>query len=71
MCLEDMLKNADVDRIYLSYIEGGRGLMSLEEEYKATRVGLSMYMIKKDDPQVTALLKQDTQPMTSIQKAKG
>ena len=35
-------------------IENGRGLMNLEKEYE---VGLSKYMIEKDDPKITALLK--------------
>ena len=31
--------------------------MNLEKKYKVTMVGLSKYMIEKDDPQITALLK--------------
>ena len=33
-----LAKKADVDRIYLPYQEGGRGLMNLEKEYKATMI---------------------------------
>ena len=33
-------KKIYVDRIYLPYVKGGRSLMNLEVEYKATIVGL-------------------------------
>ena len=49
-CMNQMLpKKADVDRIYLPHQEGGRGLMNLEKEYKATMVGLFIneYLTKK------------------------
>ena len=43
LCMNQMLaKMADVDRIYLPYQEGGRSLMNLEKEYKATTIGLQM-----------------------------
>ena len=34
-----LAKKADVDRVYLQYEEGGRGLMHLEKEYKAAMIG--------------------------------
>ena len=49
LCMNQMLaKKADVDRIYLPCQEGGRSLMNLEKEYKATMVGLHKYMINKE-----------------------
>ena len=52
-----LVKKVSVDRIYLPYLEDGRGLMTLEKEYKATMVECSMYMIEKVDPKIAALLK--------------
>ena len=53
LCMNQMLaKKADVDRIYLPCQEGGRSLMNLEKEYKATMVGLHKYMMNKEDPQI-------------------
>ena len=50
LCMNLMLaKKADVDRLYLPCQEGGRSLMNLEKEYKATMIGLEMCMTKKDD----------------------
>ena len=47
LCMNRMLsRKADVDRIYLPYLEGGRCLMSLEKKYKATMIGIHKYMIK-------------------------
>ena len=64
-----LAKKADVDRIYLPYQEGGRGLMNLEKEYKATMVGLYQYMTNKEDAQISALLRHHTgkSPIFSIQ----
>ena len=53
-----LAKKADVDRIYLPYQEGGRSLMNLEKEYKATMVGL--YMMNKEDPQIQVVLRHQT-----------
>ena len=51
LCINRMLaKKADVHRIYLPCLEGGRSLMNLEIEYKATMVGLYKYMTSKNDP---------------------
>ena len=48
LCMNWMLaKKADVDRIYLPCQEGGRLLMNLETEYKATMIGLHKYMMNK------------------------
>ena len=52
-----LAKKADVDSIYLPYLEGERSLMNLEIEYKATMVGLHKYMIGKNDPEVQAVLR--------------
>ena len=53
LCMNWMLaKKADVDRIYVPCQEGGRLLMNLEKEYKATMIGLQMYMTNKDDIQI-------------------
>ena len=50
LCMNWMLAmKAAVDRIYLPCQEGGRSLMNLEKEYKATVKGLQMYMINKHD----------------------
>ena len=51
-----LAKKADIDRIYLPVQEGGRSLMNLEKEYKATMVGLLKYMTCKEDPQIRAVL---------------
>ena len=53
-----LAKKADVDRIYLPCQEGGRSLMNLENEYKATMIGLQTYMTNKDDVQIHAVLRQ-------------
>ena len=54
LCMSQMLaKKADVDRIYLPCQEGGRSLMNLEKEYKAT-------MVNKEDSQIQAVLKHHT-----------
>ena len=55
-----LAKKADVDRIYLLYQEGGRGLMNLEKEYKTTMVGLYQYMTSKEDAQISSLLRHHT-----------
>ena len=61
LCMNWMLaKKADVDRIYLPCQEGGRSLMNLEKEYKATMVGLHKYMMKKEDSQIQAVLRHHT-----------
>ena len=58
LCMNLMLaKKADIDRIYLPCPEGGRSLMNLEIEYKATTVGLHKYMTGKNDPQIQAILR--------------
>ena len=37
LCMNQMLaKKANVNRIYLPHKEGGRGLMNIEKEHKAT-----------------------------------
>ena len=41
LCMDQMpAKKANVDRIYLPCQEGGRSLMNLEKEYKATMIRL-------------------------------
>ena len=55
-----LAKKADVDRIYLPCQEGGRSLMNLEKEYKATMVGLHKYMTNKEDSQIQAVLRHHT-----------
>ena len=57
LCMKQMLATkADVDRVYLPCQEGGRSLMNLEKEYKATMIGLQTYMTNKDDVQIQAVL---------------
>ena len=61
LCMNQMLaKKADVDMIYLPCQEGGRSLMNLEKEYKATMVGLHKYMMNKEDSQIQAVLRHHT-----------
>ena len=55
-----LAKKADVDRIYLPCQEGGRSLMNLEKEYKATMVGLHKYVMNKEDSQIQAVLRHQT-----------
>ena len=58
LCINWMLaKKADVDTIYLPCQEGGRSLMNLEKEYKATMVRLHKYMMNKKDSQIQAVLR--------------
>ena len=52
-----LAKKADVDRIYFPCQEGGRSLMNLEKEYKATMIGLQTYMTNKDDVQIQAVIR--------------
>ena len=40
---------ADVDRIYISRKEGGRGLIQLECTYKTTTIGLETYLREKNE----------------------
>ena len=55
LCMNWMLAmKADVDRIYLTCQEGGRSLMNLEKEDKATMIGLQTYMVSKDAVQITS-----------------
>ena len=61
LCMNWMLaKKAYVDRIYLPCQEGGRSLMNLEKEYKATVVALHKYVMNKEDPQIKAVLRHQT-----------
>ena len=55
-----LAKKADVDRIYLPCQEGGRSLINLEKEYKATMIGLQTYMTNKDNAQIQAVLRHQT-----------
>ena len=70
LCMNRMLaKKADVDRIYLPCQEGGRSLMNLEKEYKATMVRLHKYMMNKEHPQIQAVLRhQSAKALHSIPK---
>ena len=64
-----LAKKADVDRIYLPCQEGGRSLMNLEKEYKATMMELQTYMTKKDDVQIEAVLRhQNSKALHSVPK---
>ena len=64
-----LAKKADVDRIYLPCQEGGRSLMNLEKEYKATMKGLKIYMTNKDDVQKQAILThQNAKALHSVPK---
>ena len=40
---------ADKDRIYISRIQGGRGLTQLELSYKTTTIGLKKCLMKNED----------------------
>ena len=68
LCMNWMLAmKADVDRIYLPCQEGGRSLMNLEKEYKATMIGLQTYMTNKDDVQIQAVLRhQNSKALHSV-----
>ena len=70
ICMKWMLaKKAGVDRIYLPCQEGGRSLMTLEKEYKATMIGLQTYMTNKDDVQIQAVLRhQNSKALHSVPK---
>ena len=70
LCMNWMLaKKADVDRIYLPCQEGGRLLMNLEKEYKATMIGLQTYMTNKDDGQIQAAPRhQNSKALHSVPK---
>ena len=70
LCMNQMLaKKADIDRTYLPCQEGGRSLMNLEIEYKATIVGMYKYMISKADSQIQAVLRhQNSKALYSVPK---
>ena len=70
LCMNQMLaKKADVHSIYLPCQEGGRSLMNLEKEYKATMIGLQTYMTNKDDVQIQAVLgHQNSKSLHSVPK---
>ena len=70
LCMNQMLaKKADVDRIYLPCQEGGRSLMNLAKEYKATMIGLQTYMVNRDDVQIHAVLRhQNSKALHSVLK---
>ena len=70
LCMNQMLaKKADVDRIYLTCQEGGRSLMNLGKEYKATMMGLQTCMTNKDDVQIQAVLRhQNSKALHSVSK---
>ena len=69
LCMNWMLaKKADVDTIYLPCQEGGRSLMNLEKEYKATMVGLHKYMMNKDSLIQAVLRHQTGKALHSIPK---
>ena len=64
-----LAKKVDVDRISLPCQEGGRSLMNLEKEYKATMIGLQMYMANKVDVQIQAVLRhQNSKALHSVPK---
>ena len=70
LCMNWMLaKKVDVNRIYLPCQEGGRSLMNLEKDYKATMIGLQTYMTNKDDVQIqVALRHQNSKALHSVPK---
>ena len=70
LCVNQMLAmKADVDRIYLPCQEGGRSLMNLEKEYKATMIGLQTDMTNNDDVQIQAVLRhQNSKALHSVPK---
>ena len=70
LCMNQMLdKKADVDKIYPPCQEGGRSVMNLEKEYKATMIGLQTYMTNKDDIQIQAVLRhQNSKVLHSVPK---
>ena len=70
LCMNWMLAmKADVDRIYLPCQEGGRSLINLEKEYKATMIGLQTYMTNKDDVQIQAVFRhQNSKALHSVPK---
>ena len=66
---QTLATKADVDRIYLQGQAGGRSLMNLEKEYKATMIGLQTYMTNKDDVQIQAVLRhQNSKALHSVPK---
>ena len=70
MCMNQILaKEADVARIYLPCQEGGRSLINMEKEYKATMISLYKYMTIKDDEQIQAVLRhQDSKALHHVPK---
>ena len=64
-----LAKKADVERIYLPCQEGGRSLMDLEKEYKATMIGVQTYMTNKDYVKIQAVLRhQNSKALHSVPK---
>ena len=57
------------DRIILPCQEGGRLLMNLEKEYKATMIGLQKYVTNKDDIHIEAVFRQqNSKALNSVPK---
>ena len=69
LCMNQMLaKKADVDRIYLPCQEVGRSLMNLEKEYKATMIGLQIYMTRMVSRYKNILRHQNSKALHSVPK---
>ena len=70
LCMNQMLaKRADLDRIYCPCQEGGRLLMNMEKEYKATMIELQTYMVNKDDVQIQVVVRhQNSKSLHSVPK---
>ncbi|KAI5748289.1 hypothetical protein M8J77_023892 [Diaphorina citri] len=47
--------NADVDRLYIPRVRGGRGLTNIEQTYKLSIIGLGEYIERKEDTLMTQL----------------
>ena len=50
---------ADVDRIYLPRVEGGRGMLQLENVYKTLTIGLNCYLESTAEPLLKCVFQQD------------
>ena len=70
LCMNQILAmKADVLRIYILCQEGGRSLMNLEKEYKATIIGLQTYITNKDNIQMQVILRcQNSKALYSVPK---
>ena len=61
-------RRSDVDRIYVSRKQGGRGLRNLEDEYVKRIVGLNQHLVRErmNNPLLDAIMRNNMQTITMV-----